>query len=164
VLGAFAAAHALAAEGRLALPVPLLRPLMTLLARRASAAAIAGAVTLTLLVHAVETAKFVGAWTEYRTALRALASGPASDPGLGDPRFVSAARLGPGLNRLSWNSTTPFLSVLVAPGFAPARLVIDPAANYFWLTCPEATASEAAARAIPRESRALVRAHACLHR
>jgi hypothetical protein len=117
-----------------------------------------------MLVHVVESAKFVGGWAEYRAALAALASGPASDPELGDPQFVSAARLGPALNRLGWNSTTLFLSVLVAPGFAPARLVVDPDANYFWLTCATATASAAGAGAIPRASRELVRRHACLHR
>jgi hypothetical protein len=163
VLGGLAAALALEAEGRLVLPVPLLRPFLAL-ARRVSPAAIAGAIALVMLVHIVETAKFVAGWADYRAALAALASGPASDPELGDPQFVSAARLGPVLNRLSWNSTTPFLAVLVAPGFVPARLVIDPGANYFWLTCATASASADAARAIPRESRELVRRHACLHR
>ncbi len=116
------------------------------------------------LVHAVETAKFVAAWTDYAAALRTLAGGADADPVLGDPRFVSSARLAPALNRLSWNSTTPFLSVLVAPGFAPSRLVVDPGANYFWLTCAMARASEENPRALPRESRRLVRVHACLHR
>ncbi len=163
-LGALAAAYALEAEHRLVLRVPLLRPLTSALVRHARAPAIAGAAVLVMLVHAVETAKFVSGWADYRIALRALAMGTASDPALGDPHFVSSLRLAPDLNRLSWNSTTQVLSVLVAPGFAPARLVVDPAANYFWLICAVATANEEAPRVIPRESRRLVRLHACLHR
>ncbi|MBL7650277.1 MAG: DUF1549 domain-containing protein, partial [Candidatus Hydrogenedentes bacterium] len=54
-------------------------------------------------------AKFAAAWTDYAAALRTLAGGADADPALGDPRFVSSARLAPALNRLSWNSTTPFL-------------------------------------------------------
>ncbi len=90
--------------------------------------------------------------------------GGASDPALGDARFVSSKRIGDDLNRLSWFSTTPYLSVLLAPGFAPARLVVDPASNYFWLSCRTATANETAQRAVPVESRRLVRIYACLHR
>jgi hypothetical protein len=52
----------------------------------------------------------------------------------------------------------------VAPGFAPHRLVVDPAGNYFWLSCETATANERADRAVPVETRRLVRLHACLHR
>jgi hypothetical protein len=126
--------------------------------------AAAPALALVLLVHAVETAKFVQAWSSYKAAVRALATGTASDPELGDPRFVSADRIGATLNRLSWNSTTLYLSVLLAPGFAPSRLVIDPMGNYFWLTCRTATANEEADRAVPVETRRLLRIHACQHR
>jgi hypothetical protein len=115
-----------------------------------------------MLVHAVETAKFVVAWTRYKAEIQALATGTASDPALGDARFVSQDRAG--ANRLSWNSTTPYLSVLLAPGFAPSRLVVNPRANYFWLSCAVATANRDAARAVPVASRTLVRAYACLHR
>jgi hypothetical protein len=82
---------------------------------------------------------------------------------LGDPRFVSSVRIGPDLNRLAWNSTTQFLSVILAR-FAPARLVIDPSDNYFWLSCRTATASLNADRAVPVETRRLLQIHACLHR
>jgi len=123
-----------------------------------------GAFALVMLVHAVETAKFVTAWAGYTSALRALAMSDLSDPALGDPRFVSAERIDPAVNRLSWNSTTPFLSILLAPGFAPARLVIDPTAGYFWLDCAAATDNEQADRAIPRDSRRLVRIEACERR
>jgi hypothetical protein len=169
-LGMLAAACAVDAEGRLAPPLlprlsrHILRHLRMALAGPATARALAGALALVMLVHVVETAKFVAAWTAYKAALQALAMGTASDPELGSERFVSAARLGPALNRMGWNSTTHYLSVLVAPGFAPARLVVDPEAGYFWLTCATATANEEAARAIPQESRRLVRVHACLHR
>jgi hypothetical protein len=83
---------------------------------------------------------------------------------LGDADFVSSDRIGADLNRLSWFSTTQFLSVLVAPGLAPRRLVVDPTASYFWLSCATAKANEEADPAVPVESRRLVRVHACLHR
>ncbi len=162
-LGALAAAYALDADGRLKLPVRVLPRFICALAR-VPAAAIAGAIALTMLVHAVETAKFITAWSGYKAAVGALAMGTASDPALGDARFVSSDRIGDDLNRLSWFSTTQFLSVLVAPGLAPARLVVDPKANYFWLSCRAATANQQAERAVPVESRRLVRVHACLHR
>jgi hypothetical protein len=164
VLGALAALYALRAEGRLTIAVPWLSRLLSALASNTMARALTGAVALVLLVHAVETAKFVAAWTRYKVAVRQLATGEASDPALGDPRFVSSARIGQDLNRLSWPSTTQFLSVLVAPGLAPDRLVVDPTEQYFWLACSTATANEQADRAVPVQSRNLIRVHACLHR
>ncbi len=163
VLGGLAVIYALRTEGRLRLPVPFLASVMETLASRMMARAIAGAFVILLLVHAVETAKFVTAWVQYKSAIGALATGAASDPSLGDPRFVSTGRLDKTLNRLSWNSTTPYLSVIAA-NFTPARLVVDPAANYFWLSCATATANFKADRAVPAETRGLVRIHACLHR
>jgi hypothetical protein len=82
---------------------------------------------------------------------------------LGNPRFVSSQRIASDLNRLSWFSTTPYLSAIVA-NFVPNRLVIDPAGNYFWLSCDTATANDTAARAVPKEARDLVRIYSCLHR
>jgi hypothetical protein len=164
VLGALAALYALHADARLNLPVPIPPRLMAVLTCDATARATAGALLLVMLVHAVETAKFVMAWTSYKDAVRALATGAASDPALGDPNFVSSDRLDADRNRLAWSSTTHFLSVLVAPELAPARLVVDPKAYYFWLSCETATASQEADRAVPAESRRLVRVHACLHR
>jgi len=162
VFAALAAIHALWADGELNISIATLLPA----APGAAAAnrAAVGALVLVTLVHAVETAKFVHAWSAYKTAVRALAAGAASDPALGDPRFVSADRIGPSLNRLSWNSTTLYLSALLASGFAPARLVIDPSGNYFWLACETAKANEEAERPVPVETRRLVRVHACLHR
>jgi hypothetical protein len=171
LLGALAALCAVRQEGRLDLPVPVMARLATGLAdgavaltRGAAARAAAGALALVLLVHTVETAKFVAEWTRYQAAVGALAMGALSDPALGDPRFVSSQRLGADLNHLKWQTTTPFLSVLVAPGFAPTRLVVDPSAGYFWLSCGLATASARAERAIPAGSRELIRAYECLHR
>jgi hypothetical protein len=158
-LGLIAAVHALAAEGQLSQRFPRW-PIASDVATRA----ILGAIIIVVLVHAVETARFLRVWVDYKAAVRALAMGTASDPALGNARFVSSGRIRSDLNRLSWFSTTQFLSVLVAPGLAPARLVVDPAANYFWLSCQTARANETAERAMPQESRRLVRIHACLHR
>jgi hypothetical protein len=159
-----AAAYGLRAEGRLTLPVPFLPHIMVALTRKAHIQAAVGAIALVMLVHGVETAKFVSAWTDYKAAVRALAMGTAADPALGDPRFVSSHRISNRLNRLSWFSTTPYLSALLAPGFAPNRLVIDPENPYFWLSCATATANAEADRAVPVETRSLVRTYSCLHR
>lgn len=123
-----------------------------------------GGLALVTLVHAVETAKFVHGWDAYEQGVRELAMGAHSDAKLGDERFVDAERLGRSLNRWSWYSTTHYLSVLLAPGFRPDRLVVDADAGYYWLSCAMARASEAGASAIPLESRRLVRVLACLKR
>jgi hypothetical protein len=44
------------------------------------------------------------------------------------------------------------------------RLVVDPDAGYFWLSCKTARQSEATSNAIPTATRRLVRIHACAHR
>ena len=164
VLGVLAAAYALRADGRLNFAIPFMRRPMAAVAIDAVTRSAAGAIVLVTLVHIVETEKFVRAWRDYQAAVRTLATGALSDPALGDPHFVSSDRIGPELNRLSWSSTTHFLSVLVTPRFAPVRLVIDPNADYFWLSCTTATANQEADRTVPAESRRLVRVHACLHR
>jgi hypothetical protein len=145
-------------------PLPWLRRGVEMVLRRADANALMVALALVLLVHAVETGKFVCGWTDYKTAVRTLASGSVSDQALGSPLFVSSERIPTGLNRLSWNSTTPFLSVLAVPDLAPARLVVDPSAGYFWLSCMTARQSEATSTALPADARKLIRLHACLHR
>jgi hypothetical protein len=161
MLGLLATVAALRADGKLRLPATIPARLAAV---ELTARATAGAIVLVMLVHAVETAKFVAAWSRYRDAVRGLATGAASDPALGDPHFVSSDRIGSDLNRLSWSSTTHFLSVLLAPKFAPAKLVVDPREDYFWLSCETATANQKTDRVIPAESRRLVRMHACLHR
>jgi hypothetical protein len=115
-------------------------------------------------VHTIETGKFVVAWNAYKTAVEQLATGTTSDPALGDPRFVSSDRIASRLAPLAWSSTTQYLSVLLAPGFAPRRLVVDPSDDYFWIPCETAMANRRAARAIPAQSRELVGTYACLHR
>jgi hypothetical protein len=154
--------HALCAEGRLR-GYPFLSAMVVAATGHLATRLAAGAIVLVMLVYTVETAKFVTAWAHYTAAVRALATGALSDPALGDARFVSSRRIGDDLNRLSWFSTTPYLSVLVAPGFAPTRLVVDPDSNYFWLSCRTASANADAERAIPVESRRLVQRDACLH-
>lgn len=163
-LGGLAGVLACAGEADHKLAVPFVADLIAPLRAGATIRFATGAFVLIALIHVVETAKFVRTFVGYTAAVAALATGSASDPALGDRRFVSSARIDPGLNRLSWFSTTPYLSVLLAPKLAPARLVVDPSANYFWLSCDTARANERAERAVPRASRALVRIYACLHR
>jgi hypothetical protein len=160
--GLLAALHAMRNEGQRTFP--FLVEAADALEKRLNPRLIIGAVLLTMLVHAVETLKFIWAWTAYKAAVRELATGSGSDPALGDGRFVSSMRIDPGLNRLAWNSTTPYLSVLVAPGLRPAPLVVDPNAGYFWLSCETATQSEYSSPAIPAQSKRLIRQYACLHR
>ena len=136
--GMMAAAYAFNPDGRLKPRIALVPQLMNALSSGTMRRGVLGALMLLLLVHAVETAKFASAWDSYKTAVRSLAIGTASDPALGNARFVSSDRIGASLNRLSWFSTTHFLSVLVAPNLVPARLVIEPSANYFWLACKTA--------------------------
>ncbi len=163
-LGGLAGVLAVEAEGHLKLGVPWLPRLIAALKTDTMVRVVTGAFILITLVHMVETTKFVRTWIDYTAAVRALAISTVSDPALGDPRFVSSARINSDLNRLSWFSTTPYLSILLAPKFAPARLVVDPTATYFWLSCETAVANERANRAVPMASRRLVRIYACLHR
>jgi hypothetical protein len=163
-LGVLATVQTMDDESRRKSAIPFLAPLWDRSAKSFDPRMISGAILLTLLVYAVETAKFVGTWIDYKAAVRGLATSTDSDPALGDPLFVSSQRIGAGLNRLAWNSTTPYLSVLLAPGLKPTRLVVDPDAGYFWLSCKTATQSEQTSTAIPAAARRLVRVHACLHR
>jgi hypothetical protein len=160
--GALAAFGAMRRDGRFAIPFPRLERAMNA-AQSRGARPLAAAFIILTLVHVIETGKFVGAWRQYRAAVAALAIGDESDPALGNPHFVSSDRIAPNLNRLSWFSTTPYLSVIVAK-FTPNRLVIDPIGNYFWLSCATATANAKAARAVPADSRELVHVYSCLHR
>jgi hypothetical protein len=162
LLGIAAGLYAMRADG-LTLPTPGMERFLTKLTSGGVIQATIGAFLLVALVHAVETAKFVAAWERYKSAVAALATGAASDPALGDPRFVSSERIGPDLNQLSWNSTTPYLSVITAH-FVPNRLVVDPTANYFWLSCELAAANYRAVRSIPDTTRNLVKIYSCLHR
>jgi hypothetical protein len=162
MFGALAALAAISGDGKLVFRFPRLERAMARVRDR-GIRPLAAAFVLLTLVHVVETGKFVTAWRHYRAAVAALAMGDKSDPALGDPRFVSSERIASDLNRLSWFSTTPYLSVIVA-NFKPNRLVIDPNGNYFWLSCATATANARASRATPADGRDLVRIYSCLHR
>jgi hypothetical protein len=162
--GVFAGAHLLAASGELRLRLPLLPRLLALLSGEAMTRAAIGALALVLLIHVVETEKFLQVWSGYKSAVRTLAMGHASDPALGSPSFVSSDRIPDSLNRTSWFSTTLFLSVLLAPRLDPARLVVHPRSNYFWISCETAAENLAARRAVPVTARELVRAYSCQHR
>jgi hypothetical protein len=160
--GALAAMSTWPSDRQPAFPFQRLQRAMNA-ARRRGAKPLAAVFIILTLVHVIETVKFVSAWSSYRAAVATLAMSDESDPGLGDASFVSSERIAAGLNRLSWFSTTPYLSVIVA-NFTPNRLVIDPAGNYFWLSCATATANAKATRAVPEEGRHLVRIYSCLHR
>ena len=123
VFGALATLGADHGGGRRLFAVPALEWTLTAIRDR-GARPLAAAFLLLTLVHVIETRKFVAAWMDYRAAIAALAISDQSDPALGDPRFVSSDRIGSNLNQLSWFSTTPYLSVIVA-NFMPKRLVID---------------------------------------
>jgi hypothetical protein len=162
IFGALAALGTMSGDDRIAEPLPFPKRAMATM-RNQGARPLAAAFILLTLVHIIETGKFVTAWRQYRAAVEALATGDESDPALGNPHFVSSERIASNLNRLSWFSTTPFFSVIVA-NFRPNRLIIDPSGNYFWLSCATATANDAAARPVPKEGRDLVRIYSCLHR
>jgi hypothetical protein len=160
VFAAFAALYALRADGLLP---PRLRRAVKALNGRKPILGLTGAFVLVMAVHIGQTAYFVTDWTLYKAAVRRLATGSASDPALGDPRFVSSQRIAPELNQLGWFSTIEYLSVIVSD-FKPARLVVDPAGNYFWLSCKTATDNAKARGPVPAPARDLVRIYSCLHR
>jgi hypothetical protein len=162
LLGAMAALSAMHEDGHGTFPIPILERALAALRNRGGRP-LAAAFLLLTLVHVIETEKFISTWRHYRAAVAALATGNASDPGLGDPHFVSSNRIEGDLNRLSWFSTTPYLSAIAAD-FRPSRLVIDPVGNYFWLSCATATANAKALRTVPAETRDLVQIYSCLHR
>jgi hypothetical protein len=159
--GALAVLTAMVGDGLIVRP--LTTPLLLTSSSQQVICALAGAFAVVTLVHAVETERFVNAWTDYRKAISALAMGQEADPSLGNPHFVSSLRISPRLNPLSWFSTIPYLSASLA-NFSPNRLVIDPKGNYFWLSCATATQNRDASRAVPVETRELVRIYSCLHR
>jgi hypothetical protein len=126
----------------------------------------AGAAVVPLLVlHAGETVRFAGAWETYLTRVERIATGEdiVTDYA-GDPSFASSARIADGRDNVAWNSTTPYLSVLLAPQFLPRRLVVDPTTGYWWMDCATARASRDRELGLPRRARALIAAYACKHR
>jgi len=104
------------------------------------------------LVHVIETGKFVAAWRDYRppSQLSRWAMIPIrrSAIRISFRRTRNRFQLEPAVLVLDH----PYLSVIVTNSQAN-RLVIDPAGNYFWLSCGTATANAKAARAVPEEGR-----------
>ena len=162
LLGALGAISAMTREGIVPQrPARLRHALIS--PRGGTLCALASIFLVVTLIHAIETGKFVASWIDYRAAIATLAMGSNSDPVLGDPRFVSAERISPALAPLSWFSTIPYLSIILS-NFSPNRLVIDPAGNYFWLSCGTATRNKDAELVVPVQTRELVRVYSCLHR
>ena len=162
LLGALAALAAMTREG--IAPNRLARQRHALISPRGGTlCALASIFLVVTLIYAIETGKFVASWIDYRDAIAMLAKSSNSDPALGDPRFVSAERISPALAPLSWFSTIPYLSIILS-NFSPNRLVIDPAGNYFWLSCGTATRNKDAELVVPVQTRELVRVYSCLHR
>jgi hypothetical protein len=162
VFAVMAALSAMAGEGLILYPIARLQHRLISPGRH-SVRLLSVLFAIVTLIQVVETGKFIAAWATYRVEVAVLAKGNESDPSLGDPRFVASSRISPSLVPLSWFSTTPYLSVILAD-FLPNRLVIDPAGNYFWLSCATATKNRDADRAIPIQPRELVRIYSCLHR
>lgn len=131
-----------------------------LMRNRAAPAVLTGALALVLLVHVVETGKFVSGWRDYMNALRTLASveGPGTETA--GTRFVSSHRVQASLNGYSWSSTTHYLSIVAQPALNPARLVIDPDEGYHWITCTLAK-RHVGRHTVPERARMLVEKHAC---
>jgi hypothetical protein len=162
LLGMLAASAALTREGIVLNRLTRLRHIL-ILSRGGTLCALASIFLVVTLTHAIETGKFVASWIDYRDAIAMLAMSGNSDPALGDPRFVSAERISPALAPLSWFSTVPYLSIILS-NFRPNRLIIDPAGNYFWLSCRTATRNKDAELVVPVQTRELVRVYSCLHR
>ena len=162
LLGMLAALAAMTREGIVvSTPTRLRHALIS--PRGRTLCALASIFLVVTLIDAIETAKFVASWSNYRNAIAVLAMNSESDPALGNPRFISAERISPALAPLSWFSTIPYLSIILS-NFSPNRLVIDPAGNYFWLSCATATRNRDAELVVPAQTRDLVRVYSCLHR
>lgn len=164
VMGIAAAWQALAASGSLSRAWSRWQPFVAVLSGRGAERALGGLFAVLMLVHAVEVTKYVHAWNRYTSEVQALVASARLEPAPREPLFVSSRRISDSLNRLAWHSTTPYLSVLLAPRLSPKRLVVDPASNFFWLSCRLATDLMNAHRAVPIVARQMVRQESCRHR
>lgn len=126
------------------------------------AQALSALLLLAVTIHGVETYRFAIAWREYLTVFRRIV---VQSPSLGTP-YANIDPDNPEFRGMPWFSTLPYLSVLVAPAYAPARLAVDPRSDYFWISCPDATASvqKASERGVPATSRKMIRDYNCKHR
>lgn len=122
--------------------------------------ALAASLLLMLVVHGAETARFAAAWRDHLALFTKLVTESSR------AKFVEVDPERPEYDELPWFSTLPYLSVLVAPDFKPARLAIDPRSDYFWISCATATASvrKAKGRGIPVQSREMIRDYTCRNR
>lgn len=161
LLGAMAAFAALTREGIVVDSMAKLRD--TLIVPEQGCCILGSILFAVSLIHIVETGKFVTAWSRYQSVIADLAMGGRSDPALGDPRFVSSKRGPPELASLEWFSTIPYLSAILS-NFQPNRLVIDPAGNYFWLSCATATRNSERRLPVSAQTREMIRTYSCLHR
>ncbi len=120
------------------------------------------ALLLVLLIHSVEMARFAAAWDDHLVIFKKIVTEPQPQ----SSGVVNIDPERPEFEELPWFSTLPYLSVLVAPGFRPARLAVDPKSDYFWISCATATASvrKAGPHGIPAQSRAMIRDLNCKHR
>jgi len=132
------------------------------IARRIGAGALAALLLLTITIHAVETARFAAGWTEYLAIFRSMVSKAETS----ERKYVEIDPENPNFHDMPWFSTLPYLSVLVAPGFKPLRLVIDPKSDYFWVSCAKLTASvrKGSDLGIPVQSRQMIRDYNCRNR
>jgi hypothetical protein len=124
------------------------------------AQAIAGSLLLVLLIHGAETARFADAWHDHLVLFQKMVTQSSRS------REVEIDAENPEYEELPWFSTLPYLSVLVAPDFKPARLAIDPRSDYFWTSCATATENvrKAGPNGIPVQSREMIRRYTCQHR
>ena len=108
-------------SGDIAPPFPFLPSWTTAVEAATNPRVATGALLLIMLIHAVETTKFVLAWSDYKAAVRALATDTTSDPQLGNPFFVSSSRIGAGLQpaRMEFDDAIPI-------GTCGAKVRIDP--------------------------------------
>ena len=103
------------------------------------------------LVHAVGDGEIRLRWTQYKSRHPRARAGDGVRPAARTRAlFVSSERVAPDLNRLDWNSTMPFLSVLVVPDLAPARLVVDPSAGLLLALVPDGTRKRGRKHGNPR--------------
>jgi len=124
------------------------------------AQAAAGLMLLVFVIHSAETARFADAWSDHLSLFKTMVTQASRS------REVEIDSENPEYEELPWFSTLPYLSVLVAPDFKPARLGIDPRSDYFWISCATATASvkKAGPTGIPAQSREMIRRYSCAHR
>jgi len=143
-------------------PAGMFCKILHTVARRIGAGALAALLLLTIAIHAVETARFAAGWTEYLAIFRGMVS-KAETP---ERKYVEIDPDNPKFHDMPWFSTLPYLSVLVAPGFKPHRLVIDPKSDYFWVSCANLTASvrKGNGLSIPAQSRQMIRDYNCRNR